>query len=67
MATNKAKYTKVIDGNIEVYKDENTNIVCVVNHDTKKMHASDIFQKEVMEEYTKQRTINNYRSSVCKR
>ena len=35
------------DGNIEIFMDEERNIKCVVNHDTKHMFGSYIFQKEI--------------------
>ena len=35
------------DGNIEVFMDEERNIKCVVNHDTKHMFGSYKFQKEI--------------------
>lgn len=41
------------DGNIEVYMDQDWNIICVVNHDTKNMFASKKFQKEVDEEFVR--------------
>ncbi len=35
------------DGNIEVFMDEERNIKCVVNHDTKHMFGSYKFQAEI--------------------
>ena len=37
----------VKDGNIEVFMDEERNIKCIVNHDTRHMFLSYKFQKEI--------------------
>ena len=43
-------WTHIKDGDIELWKDQHTNIVVVVNHKTKVMHASDKVIKEIKDE-----------------
>lgn len=47
----KINWYKKKDGNIEIYMDQDWNIICVANHDTKRMFTSKKFQKEVDEEF----------------